>query len=32
MEAGRLEDAAAELTSHLAEAEGSMVEEVRRHG
>jgi DNA-binding GntR family transcriptional regulator len=32
MEAGRLEDAAAELTSHLAEAESSMVEEVRRHG
>ena len=32
MEDGRLEDAAAELTAHLAEAESSMVEEVRRHG
>jgi DNA-binding GntR family transcriptional regulator len=32
MEQGRLEDAAAELTAHLAEAESSMVEEVRRHG
>ena len=32
MEDGRLEDAAKELTAHLAEAESSMIEEVRRHG
>lgn len=32
MESGRLEDAAAELTEHLAEAEESMVEEVGRRG
>jgi DNA-binding GntR family transcriptional regulator len=32
MEAGRLEEAAAELEAHLAGAESSMIEEVRRHG
>ena len=32
LEEGRLDDAAAELEAHLAEAESSMIEEVRRHG
>jgi DNA-binding GntR family transcriptional regulator len=32
MEAGRLDEAAAELTAHLAEAEDSMIEEVEQRG
>ncbi len=31
MEQGRLEEAAAELAAHLADAEESMIHEVRRH-